>query len=120
MERAPRGLAALKSPIANWNERLVGVASNLSSTYRDTITYQFDTHNFLNQILDDPAVFPQTASYKNTTASCGKYSDIAQEVTFTDPICGVPLREYLWKNNIHPTYPTHEAIAAQIAKTLGG
>lgn len=33
--------------------------------------------------------------------------------------CGVPVNQYFWLNNIHPTYPVHEAVAAQIAQLLG-
>ena len=120
MERAPRGLTALKPAVASWNLQLGVIASNLSNTYRDTNVFEFDTHDFMTQILDDPETFPRTALYKNTTESCTAYSGIAQEVTFFDSSCGVPLREYLWLDNIHPTYPTHEAMAVQIAKTLGG
>jgi phospholipase/lecithinase/hemolysin len=32
--------------------------------------------------------------------------------------CKVPVNQYFWLNNLHPTYPVHAALAAQIAETL--
>lgn len=35
-----------------------------------------------------------------------------------DPSCAYPVNEYLWLNNLHPTFPIHNATAAAIAKQL--
>lgn len=45
------------------------------------------------------------------------HSGTPEKDTFYD-VCGVPVNEYFWLNALHPTYPIHEAVAAQIAKLL--
>lgn len=37
---------------------------------------------------------------------------------FLDPECDIPVNEYFWLNALHPTYPIHDVIAEQVAKTL--
>lgn len=34
--------------------------------------------------------------------------------TFT-PSCGVPVNEYFWLNDLHPTYPIHDVVAQGVA-----
>jgi len=121
MDRAPSSPAAIKPAIAYWNTRLAGMLTDLGDAYGDTNVVEFDTHNFITKILDNPATFPQTALYKDTTnAPCRAYWGVEQQVTASDPSCPMPFREYFWHDNFHPTYPTHEVLAEQIAKTLGG
>ena len=36
-----------------------------------------------------------------------------------DASCDYPVNEYLWLNDLHPTFPIHNATAASIAKLLG-
>jgi phospholipase/lecithinase/hemolysin len=35
-----------------------------------------------------------------------------------DPSCDYPVNEYLWLNDLHPTFPVHNATAASIVKLL--
>lgn len=39
-------------------------------------------------------------------------------LTYLDPSCGVPVNEYLWLNDLHPTYPMHNLIASQIVQQI--
>ena len=34
------------------------------------------------------------------------------------PVCDVPVNQYLWLNDLHPTYPVHNLIAAEIVRLL--
>jgi phospholipase/lecithinase/hemolysin len=36
-----------------------------------------------------------------------------------DPSCQYAVNEYLWLNELHPTFPMHNATAASVAKFLG-
>lgn len=38
---------------------------------------------------------------------------------FYDPSCDFPVNEYLWLNDIHPTYPMHNFLAAKIIQLIG-
>lgn len=40
-------------------------------------------------------------------------------MNYFDPSCGIPVNEYLWLNDLHPTYPIHNLIASQIVQELG-
>ena len=39
---------------------------------------------------------------------------------YYDPSCDFPVNEYLWLNDIHPTYPMHNFLAAKIIQLIGG
>ncbi|KAL6720471.1 hypothetical protein ACLMJK_002394 [Lecanora helva] len=109
--------AAAGPAVVDWNTCVAKLASNLSSTYTDTTVLQFDTYNLFNQILANVSSFPTTTQLKNTSASCPAYNWIYREMF--DQSCDVPLSQYLWMNDLHPTYPIHDTIAAQVAKQLG-
>lgn len=75
VERTPHGYPAFGIAAEAWNARLVDMANNLSKTCHDTTVFQFDTHSFFNQVIDQPRSFPETALYKNTTEYCAMYAD---------------------------------------------
>ncbi|KAJ4393271.1 hypothetical protein N0V93_002479 [Gnomoniopsis smithogilvyi] len=81
----------------------------------------YDSNTDFSRAMEDPKSFPQTSLLKNTTDSCDAYGPVGtpEQDTFYD-VCGVPVNEYFWLNALHPTYPIHEAVAAQIAKLLEG
>ncbi len=99
--------------------RLQKLANNVSNTYKEISVFYFDLHHLFEQVLDDPTSLPQTAHIKNTTDNCDAYG-YAMKMDLFEPSCGIPLNQYLWENSLHPTYPMHRAMAAQIAKALGG
>ena len=79
-----------------------------------------DTNVLFTKVLNNPATFPQTAIYTNTTGSCEAY---ANNLTITEnsfePSCGVPVKDYFWLKTVHPTYPIHDVLAEQVVKLLG-
>jgi len=107
----------MKPIVQQWNIRLQRLVNDIGSKYSDISVFLFDLHSLFEQVLDDPRSFPQTAHYRNTTNNCNEYGWAMRADSF-QPSCGVPLKEYLWLNELHPTYPVHEAMAAQIAKAL--
>ena len=40
-------------------------------------------------------------------------------LSYLDPSCGIPVDQYLWLNDLHPTYPMHNLIASRIVQQLG-
>lgn len=120
IERTPYGYPAQGPATRYFNARLHEKASNFSSTYPDTMVFQFDTNNFFNKVIDKPRSFPETALYKNTTKHCLKYAGGTKRKGFTDPSCGPPMREFLWRDSLHTTWPVHRALASQIVNCLGG
>lgn len=107
-----------KAAVVAWNARAARMAAKLRTKYKDTTVFLFDTHALFSKVLHDPRAFSQTAKYIYTTAACDGYAGKTVRTNYSDPSCGVPLRYYLWHDNLHPTYPIQEAIAAQIAGTL--
>lgn len=118
LDRVPIPMANVGPAVLDWNTRVGNLANNLSSTYTDAAVFQFDTHSVLNQVLDNPSSFLTSSQLTNLTGMCAAYDWIYQDKF--DPSCGVPLRDFFWMNNLHPTYPVHATIAVQIAKQLGG
>lgn len=127
VNRAPLTVAAGTSAqsleaadIANWNDRVAALSSNLTSTYGDVTSFLFDTNKVFNQVLDDPCSYHQTCAYKNTTDYCVSYENgTASWYTF-DKTCGIPVDEYFWLNTLHPTFRVHNVTADLIAKELEG
>lgn len=62
------------SYIADWNSRVVNMASNLTRSYKDATAFVFDTNGLFSQVLNDPGKYTQTDIYKNTTGYCLDYS----------------------------------------------
>ena len=125
LERTPRTIAAgpgvqatERADVADFNLRLDKLVRNLTDTYADVTAIQFDTHLLFTRVLDDPTVFPETTGYKNVTDWCDQYWAGTPEWDTFDPRCGIAVNEYLWLNNLHPTYPIHNATAHQIALQL--
>ncbi|KAI9735806.1 MAG: hypothetical protein M1834_001271 [Cirrosporium novae-zelandiae] len=106
--------------IADFNAKITNLTSSLEKTHLDATVFLFNTHEIFTQVLDDPTSYPQTELYKNTTDYCTAYEDGTDEWDSYDAACGIPVNEYFWLNNLHPTYPMHNATAAQIIELLEG
>ena len=62
-----------RDDIADWNNALKKMAESLKDDYRDVNVFTIDTNKIFTQVLNKPSSYPQTASYKNTTAYCVAY-----------------------------------------------
>ena len=104
--------------ILRWNEQLVNLVSDFRSSHPGSTIFEFDLYSFINQVIDDPSVFPATTHYKETTKPCSKYMGDYSSLDLFDEECGFALDEYLWHDNLHPTMPFHKALASQLAEFL--
>ena len=118
VDEGPESQTAEKTDIADFNSRLNKLVINLTSTYFDATAVRFDAHALFAQVLDDPSGIPETAGYKNVTDWCQQYMNGTPERDTLVAECGVAVNEYLWLNDLHPTYPIHNATAHQIALQL--
>jgi phospholipase/lecithinase/hemolysin len=122
--------------IGVWNDKLANMTAAFNARHGNkTKTFVHDTHGVFEAALKDPKVFSQTAGLKNTTTWCKAYEkcilpQIVVESLLTersgaptwytkDPSCAYPVNEYFWLNNLHPTFPIHNATAASIVQLLG-
>ncbi|KAL8968015.1 MAG: hypothetical protein Q9183_002660, partial [Haloplaca sp. 2 TL-2023] len=112
--------ATLQAAVINdFNYRMHLLFNEFSRRKHDVSMLLFDTNGLFSRAIDNPSVFPQTAIYKNTTGSCAAYESFElPSMDFYDPSCEHPVNEYLWMDALHPTYPLHEAMAAQVAIAL--
>ena len=115
---SPIGKPTLVKTVANWNALLVSLVSDFRTDHPGSTIHEFDTHTFMNQVMDNPLAFHETAQYHNVTDQCKAYSGKDLELDNYAEECGLPLREYLWWDSLHPTGPFHEALAGQIAELL--
>lgn len=104
--------------ILEWKRRLIKVVRQLRGKHSDVTIFAFDTYTIFNGALNNPKVFPQTASYRNTTSYCEIYMNGTPSMTSFNSSCGLPVNEYFWLNSLHPTYPMHDAMAEHIANLL--
>ncbi|KAL8757949.1 MAG: hypothetical protein Q9184_004070 [Pyrenodesmia sp. 2 TL-2023] len=103
--------------ITTFNDRLTALANYLRTTYPDIKIFLFDTHTLFVQILDDPLSLPQTVRVRNTDGFCPAYNR-APAMDWFDPMCGLRVDEYFWSNELHPTWPVHDAMAGEIVGML--
>ncbi|KAL3427750.1 Thermolabile hemolysin 2 [Phlyctema vagabunda] len=107
-----------RADILAWNNLVLDLANNLKTSHPEANVFTIDTHDLFTKVLDNPASFPQTALYKNTTAYCAAYQNGTPTPDTLDPSCSIPVNEYLWLNSLHPTYPIHDALAEVVASQL--
>ncbi|KAL8832457.1 MAG: hypothetical protein Q9170_004868 [Blastenia crenularia] len=112
--------AAVEGPdINDFNYRMTRLFASFTTQHRDVTVILFNTNSLFSRVIDNPSVFPQTAIYKNTTGSCKAYeTGEVPSMDYFNSTCQYPVNEYLWLNGLHPTYPIHEALAAQVAIAL--
>ncbi|KAF2036682.1 hypothetical protein EK21DRAFT_95917 [Setomelanomma holmii] len=105
--------------IANWNSRLANMTTNFKKGHAGVETFVFDTNALFTKVIQNPKAYPQTAGYKNVTGFCDAYENGTPTWYTKDPNCTYAVNEYLWLNDLHPTFPVHNATAAEIVKFLG-
>jgi len=118
MHHSPAGLSF--DAIVEWNSRLRGMVSDFRVQWPSATVHEFDTYNLFNTVIENPYTFPETAGYKITRGHCPAYAKSDNQKEAFDEECVLPLREYLWHDALHPTYPMHESMAARIADQLRG
>jgi len=104
--------------ISKWNNDLINMAQSLKTDNPDVNVFTIDTNKYFTEVLNNPASFPQTALYKNTTAYCDAYENGTPTPDFFNATCGIPVNQYFWLNSLHPTYPMHDVLAQQVALQL--
>jgi phospholipase/lecithinase/hemolysin len=71
--QGPDSQAIAAAGIANFNARIVRLASSIERAHRGTVVFEFNTHELYTNALNDPTAYPETALYKNLTAFCNDY-----------------------------------------------
>ncbi|KAF1911125.1 hypothetical protein BDU57DRAFT_462341 [Ampelomyces quisqualis] len=104
--------------ISDWNKRVVAMTAQLKAKHSDVTTFVHDTNALYLDVIKDPRVYEQTKGLKNVTAFCKAYANGAPTWYTKDPTCQYAVNEYLWLNDLHPTFPVHNATAASIVKLL--
>ncbi|KAK7756286.1 hypothetical protein SLS62_001512 [Diatrype stigma] len=119
IRQGPDDAAAEKLVLARWNELVAGLAADLKAAHPDDANvWTYSSSQSFGAALDDPTVYAATAEMKNLTQYCDAYmSGTPEPDTFIES-CGVPVNQYFWLNELHPTYPIHDVVAQGVADTL--
>ncbi|KAF1845420.1 carbohydrate esterase family 16 protein [Cucurbitaria berberidis CBS 394.84] len=104
--------------ILDWNKRLSALAAAFKAKNEGVTVFVHDTWGVFNAVIEDPKSFEQTAGLKNVTGFCKAYANGTPTWYTKDPSCDYPVNEYLWLNDLHPTFPVHNATAASIVELL--
>ncbi|KAF2642776.1 hypothetical protein P280DRAFT_395984 [Massarina eburnea CBS 473.64] len=104
--------------IGVWNDKLTNLTKTFGTKHTDTKLMIHDTFGVFNDVINDPSAYEQTKGLKNTTGYCEAYKDGTTTWYTKDPSCTYAVNEYLWLNELHPTFPMHNATAASIVKFL--
>ncbi|KAF2706958.1 carbohydrate esterase family 16 protein [Pleomassaria siparia CBS 279.74] len=105
--------------VVDWNKRVVDLTTRFKSGKNGTVsTFVHDTHALFDAVIKDPKSYEQTSGLKNTTGYCTAYKDGTPTWYTKDPSCAYAVNEYLWLNELHPTFPINNATAASISELL--
>ncbi|KAI4954907.1 hypothetical protein J4E86_006217 [Alternaria arbusti] len=104
--------------ILDWNKRLGEMVDAFQANHTGTKVFVHDTWGLFSKVIEDPASYEQTAGLKNVTGYCAAYMNGTPDWYTKDASCEYPVNEYLWLNELHPTFPIHNATAASIAELL--
>jgi len=107
-----------KADLAAFNTGIVNMATQFKETHTDTNIFTYDANTLFNTVLNNPASFPQTSIYKNTTNFCVAYENGTPANNTLIASCGIPVNEYFWLNSLHPTYPMQQVLAQQVSLAL--
>ena len=118
VEQGAQAQASENGAIQDFNDRVAALAYEVQYKYEDVTIFLYDTHRAFSQVLQYPAIYEQTALYKNTTAYCDAYANGTPEEDTFDASCGVPVNQYFWLNSLHPTYPMQDVMAQQITAQM--
>ncbi|KAI0869595.1 hypothetical protein GGS24DRAFT_478302 [Hypoxylon argillaceum] len=116
----PQGASAValsKADVAAWNQKVVDFAKTLK-TKGDTNVWVYDSNKSFGDVIDNPSSHPETAGLKNTTDYCTAYQNGTPAQNTLTPSCGIPVNQYFWLNNLHPTSAIHEVVAKEVADLL--
>ncbi|KAL1801402.1 hypothetical protein ACET3X_001744 [Alternaria dauci] len=104
--------------ILDWNKRLSDMVNAFQANHTGTTAFVHDTWDLYNAVIENPASYEQTAGLKNVTDYCAAYMNGTPDWYTKNETCEYPVNEYLWLNELHPTFPVHNATAASIAELL--
>lgn len=62
-----------RADVENFNGLMVDMAREMRAKWEGVNVWVYDAHADFGRVLDDPASFPQTSGYKNTTDYCESY-----------------------------------------------
>ncbi|KAI0514959.1 hypothetical protein F5B22DRAFT_609171 [Xylaria bambusicola] len=106
-----------QADVASWNQLVLDFADTLKSK-GDTNVWVYDSNKSFGEAMDDPLSYAETSGLKNTTDYCVAYQNGTPAQDTLDDSCGVPVNEYFWLNNLHPTSAIHEVVAKGVADLL--
>ncbi|KAH7014100.1 uncharacterized protein B0I36DRAFT_255353 [Microdochium trichocladiopsis] len=107
-----------KIAIAKWNDLVKDMAKKLKTGKPDANVWVYSSAADFNKVLDNPTSFTQTSALKVLDKYCADYQNGTPAKDTFIATCGVPVNEYFWLNALHPTYPIHDVVAQQLAKTV--
>ncbi|CAK7220147.1 hypothetical protein SCUCBS95973_004060 [Sporothrix curviconia] len=115
--QGPEASAKESVHIQYWNDGIARMADHLRQRPGTTV-FVFDTRAPFSRVMDTQAAFPETAVYRDTTSFCPAYAGGTDQPDFSHPDWPLAANEYLWLNDLHPTYPVHQLWARLIAEQL--
>lgn len=66
--------------IANWNERLQDLQTDLTAAYSDATVFYIDANTLFNDVIDDPTEFAATSTYQDTADYCAEYTKLVLHI----------------------------------------
>jgi phospholipase/lecithinase/hemolysin len=85
--------------------------ASLSTQYPDASFVKFDTHPLFDAVLDTPTTFGFTVADRSASVYWNQHNPEADS-----QLGDAPLREYVWADDYHPSWPVHKLLAEAVAE----
>ncbi|GJN94055.1 hypothetical protein Rhopal_007119-T1 [Rhodotorula paludigena] len=115
-----RALPRLDGSINAWNDRLRPYVAGIPLRYPGASVELYSINQWLDEALE--SIEASGSMIANTW--CGEYVPISKDYPpdvpedFSLPTCPAPLRQYVWIDGTHPTWPIHRLLAHDVVKTI--
>lgn len=113
--------AELGALVRSWNNGLQSMISSMQQAHPDVTMFYYDVWTTMGAVITNPAVRAQTAQYNNTNGWCAAYFyGTGGNTTYCDSSCSFGcVNNYMFGDWLHPTWPFHQVMAAEITTLLG-
>lgn len=120
----PKSLTELGAEIVDFDGRLAFAVQSFAHEHPDTTVFFYD--NLRLSVLTrldvqdhtDTDYFPEMKDVIKPEGYCYFYADRNKEVIEFDPLCGVALNQFYWRDEHHMTEPYHRLLARMIVEHM--
>ncbi|KAG8957346.1 hypothetical protein FRC03_010257 [Tulasnella sp. 419] len=105
--------ATQKSTDIDYNNQIQSRITQFKSAHPDVTTYYYDASTVFYQVAQSPGSY----GISNTNGYCSAYAN-SNDPNANSGSCPYPVKGYMWKDNLHPTFVVHDALGKALGSLI--